>query len=253
MDEIPAQVVLAPTISSFQMPPRKAIDVLSSQSWRGLQVDARAEGTRPSQLGTSARRDLAGLVRRQGMDLAGLDLWLPEGAFLKASTLERALDRTIECIDLAADLDNCPISMLLPVPGSSTQLQSALELILATAGRRGVRIADFTMDASQVEPGDPLTHGLGLDPASLLSAGVDPVAAVHAWGARLASARLIDLTLEGLRIVPTPGGRGQLDLISYKIALGLNSNGGCLVVDLRQCPDPLLELVQAREAWEAAS
>ncbi len=253
MDDIPIYPVLAPMISSFPVHPRKAIDVLSSQSWRGIQIDARAEGTRPSQLGISARRDLAGLVHRKGMVLAGLDLWLPERAFLDADTIERAVDRTVECIDLAADLGNCPISMLLPKQGVSSELDSALEVILAKAGQRDVRIADHSKDAPGMEPVHGQSHGLGLDPASLLMAGEDPAAAVLAWGGRLASARLVDLTSEGIRTVPSLGGRGQLDLISYKISLGLNPGGRCVVVDLRDSPDPLQGLVQAGQAWESAS
>ena len=253
MDDIPIYPVLAPTISSFPVHPRKAIDVLSSHSWRGIQIDARADGTRPSQLGISARRDLAGLLHRQGMVLAGLDLWLPESAFFEADTIERAVDRTVECIDLATDLGNCPISMLLPKQVDSSELDSALEVILAKAGGRGVRIADYARDAPGMEPVDVQSHGLGLDPASLLMAGEDPAAAALAWGDRLASARLVDLTGEGNRTVPSMGGRGQLDLVSYKISLGLNPGGRCVVVDLRDCPDPLQGLVQAGEAWESAS
>ena len=61
-----------------------------------------------------------------------------------------------------------------------------------------------------MEPVDEQSHGLGLDPASLLMAGEDPAAAVLAWGDRLASARLVDLTGEGIRTVPFAGGAGPV-------------------------------------------
>ena len=134
MDDIQINHVLAPTLGSFPVHPRKAIDLLSSHSCRGVQIDARAEGTRPSELGPSARKDLSGLVRRRGMVLAGVDLWLPHSAFLERDTIERAVDRTLECIDLAADLGHCPISMCLPRSNDSSEIDSALEVILARAG-----------------------------------------------------------------------------------------------------------------------
>lgn len=253
MDDIQINPVLAPTVGSFPVHPRKAIDLLSSRSCRGVQIDARAEGTRPWELGPSARKDLVGHVQRRGMVLAGLDLWLPTSAFLEKDTIERAVDRTLECIDLAADLGHCPISMYLPNSNDSPEIDSALEVILARADGQGVRIADHAPEAWKVEPVDVHCHGLGLDPATLLAAGEDPAAAAIAWGDRLASARLIDLTDGGVRTVPMPGGHGRLDLVSYKIALGLNAGVRCIVVDLRGCSDPLQGLVQAGEAWDSGS
>ena len=252
MDESQANPVLAPTLASFKAHPRKGIDLLSSHSCRAIQVDARSEGTRPSDLGPSGRRDLAGLIRKRGMTLAGLDLWLPESAFLEAGTIDRAVDRTLECIDLAAELGHCTVSMCLPPAETSSQLDAAIETILGRAGRQGVRIADHAPGAASAKPLDVHAHGLGLDPASLMVQGEDPVEAVHAWGERLASARLIDLAPGGGRILPTHGGGGRLDLVSYKVALGLNPGCRQVVLDLRGCPDPLQGLLQAGQAWASA-
>ena len=225
------------------------IDGLAADGWQGVQLDVRVEGMRPHELGVSARRDLASLLRRRQLMLTGLDLWLPLEAFTDPAHQHRAVERTIECIDLAAELGRCPVSMMLPADVDDAS-KSILDAIVAAAADTGVRIADFGSGVSQVSESSH-AHGLGLDPASLLASGMDPVSTVHAWGSRLVAARLIDLSPQGMRIPPALGGDGRLDVMSYKVALGLSNAIDAVVVDVRQCPEPLSGLQQARSAWES--
>ncbi len=92
---------------------------------------------RPSDLGSSGRRDLVGYLARSSMALSGLDLWIPVEAFLDDARIERAVDATIEAIDLAADLQRCTLSLLLPGPGEG-QVDAAIEMSKARALQQGV-------------------------------------------------------------------------------------------------------------------
>lgn len=255
MGAVQENLVLSVAIGGVPGEPRQVIDSLATSGWRGVQLDARTAGTRPHELGDSARRDLASLLRRRQLLLTGIDLWLPEGAFADPSVQERAVDRTIECICLAADLGGCAVSTVLPEPESHAQLLPAIEAVLAAAGARGVRIADCSRGASSVSALRPHVHALGLDPATLLAGGEDPVAAAHAWGSRLAGARFDDISPTGMRVPPSLDGGGRLDVMGYKVALSLGGLdfGGGVVVDLRQCSDPAAALLQARSAWESIS
>lgn len=202
---------------------------------------------RPSDLGASGRRDLVGYLARSSMALSGLDLWIPVEAFLDHARIERAVDTTIEAIDLAADLHRCPVSLLLPDPGDG-QVDAAIELIKARAMQQGVQLADHRIGAE----GDDAVHGLGIDPASILAAGGDPASEVFVVGHRLSSARLSDLSAGGTRVAPAAGSDGRLDLVSFKVALALRPWDSFVVADLRQLPDPWIDLKQARDAWDAA-
>lgn len=250
MHENNGQLVLSAALGGLPGSPRQLIERLSGDGWRGVQLDARAVGMRPHELGASARRDLASVLRRRQLALTGLDLWLPPEAYSDPAHQHRAVERTAECIQLAAELGACPVCMVLPSIEAEGNLESALEAIIKMAEESGVRIADFGSAVSGTRDGSH-AHGLGLDPAGLLACGTDPVAAVHAWGTDLAAARLVDLSPEGMRVPPPHAGNGRLDLLAYKVALGLSNEIDGVVVDVRQCPEPLNGLQQARSAWES--
>ena len=127
--------------------------------------------------------------------------------------------------------------------------------MLVEAESLGIRVADCSAGAHASPELRPHVHALGLDPAGVLAAGGDPVASVNEWGGRLAAARLDDVSPTGMRIPPSVDGGGRLDLMGYKVALSLAapSTVAGVVVDVRQCADPLSALQQARSAWESIS
>ena len=175
----------------------------------------------------------------------GLDCWIPAQAWSSPETVQRALDAVVASIDLAADLGRCPVSLVMP----GTEVEAAVhEVIASHAINRGVLLADHGVDAVS----SSASQGVGIDPAAMLSSGIDPVQLVHATGARLVSVRLADLDEGGHRVPPGAGGTGRLDLAGYKIALTLRSWVSGVVVDLRQWADPVAGMEQARVAWNAA-
>src|ERR1043165_6678148 len=135
---------------------RPAIEWAASLKYRGIQLDATMPGLRPRDLDRSARRDVGTLLRRLGLSLSGLDLWIPEGDFVDPARVSRALGAMESAIELAADLRGAAesrdpvLSVRLPAEiDASTRSQLA-----SAADRSGVRIADHRpLDELPIEPG----------------------------------------------------------------------------------------------------
>jgi|TARA_B100001059_G_scaffold227720_1_gene257913 sugar phosphate isomerase/epimerase len=238
--------VLSPTIASLEIAPRIAIDRLRRQGWRGVQLDARAVGTTPRELGESARRDLLSLLRRGNQLLTGLDCWIPDHGWKSSQTVHQAIDVMRSAIDLAGDLGRCAVSTILPAADEVDG--GVLEAVFSHASSQGVRIADHRIDPVMVDA----AHGAGIDPAAYLSAGSDPVRAIGAVENRLACVRLTDLDEAGHRMLPGTGTKGRLDLVAYKVAIVLRGWSGGVVVDLRRLPEPASALPGVWAAWNAA-
>ena len=196
---------------------------------------------RPSELGESARRDLLACVRRGNQVLSGIDFWIPLPAWSDTAVQQRAVDATRATIELAADLERCPVSLLLPDPERHPELHEAVR---RHAERFAVPLADHTPGAADAVS----APGIGVDPVASFAGGGDPVEAVSRAGDRLVSARLADLDEVGQRV---HAGQGRLDLVGYKVALSLSPLQH-LVVDLHHMSDPVAALQAAAGAWDAA-
>lgn len=213
---------------------RGLIGWIASRGVRHVQLDAAMGGIRPRELGRSGRRDLASLIRRAGLSLSGLDLWLPPAHLVDATHQQRAVEATIGACEMAAELrsvldDGTPRGWSF---GVSMTLHAAtpaavLEEIGASAARFGVVIIDHAWPARVVEPGGPIR--VGIDPAVLIGAGVPPGGAVLAMSPPPAAFRLSDFVGSG-RVAP---GDGSLDLERYDIAMTTLSWGGVVTLDLR--------------------
>lgn len=219
---------------------REQIAWAAGQGFRGVQINAAARGSRPRDLGRSARRDLASVLRRHELVCAGVDLWVPPTHFTEPAYADRAVEAATGAIGLARELapltsGSAALSLVLPDAGADGVV------IRRTLGDRaqgaGVRVADFRWPPEPFvgEPDSPI--GVGVDPASVLMAAApsgnaewtDPAAAVARLGPRLAAVRLSDAVMAG-RVVP---GTGRLDLLAYLAATATNPGAGMLVLDLR--------------------
>ena len=69
-----------------------------------VQLDATLSGIRPRELSPRTRKDLAALIQRQGLRLAGLDLFIPRSHYLESDRQDRAITAALAAIELAADL-----------------------------------------------------------------------------------------------------------------------------------------------------
>jgi len=249
-----------PGVSSL----RSQIERSAGLGFRAVTLNAAAPDARPRDLGRSARRDLAALIRRHSMVCAGVDLWLPSEHLVQAAHAERALEALLDAVDFAADLaeltsGRAVVSTLLLGP-EHPGIETALTHLRQRASARSALIADHrwprrtpagaSPSGPEESPDSPI--GLGLDPAQMfLSEGPlsDPGAAASKNASRVLSARLSDANGSGRCPVGTRSG-GRLDVLAYTVALATAGYAGWLVADVRGLRDPE---IGARSALEAVA
>jgi sugar phosphate isomerase/epimerase len=231
-----------------------------------VQLDATRSGLRPRELGQRDRRDLMGTLQRQDTRLSGIDLFLPRRHFQQTQHVDRATSAALQAIELAADLGRVPLSLPLPIGLVS---QDVLGTLIEAVEGRGVPLAVHAEDRlddllSWADSVDLATVGIGLDPGAVIARGMDPAKQTHRLGHRLISARLSDFLpqedpkdhqpgrlLEGDRVAL---GKGDLDELGYRVALGLTSRRvGPVVLDVRQLSDPAAAAQEAIRRWRAAA
>lgn len=219
---------------------REQITHAAGLGYRAVQLDATAPGVRARDLDRSGWRDLAALLRRLGLGLSGLDLWVPSSHFADPAKTDRAVGAVTQAVELASELSSCVgavrdgtrvgavVCVTLPenLPaGVRAHVESGANLC-------GVRIADHAWPVRATGEG---AIGVGFDPAAVILAGADPVGELTRLKAPPWSARLNDLSSAG-RI--EPGSReGKLDVPAYEAVLITKGYAGFLVVDLRGLAD----------------
>lgn len=235
--------------------PRKVIEwiaeIAPENSVRWIQLDATLAGIRPRDLDRSARRDLAALLRRSGLALSGLDLFIPTKHFEDAATLERALGAVAAACELVDELSRLVdarrvVSVVLPriakrdtsetsakpEPGSESKpepVENEWTRSIGASITSGVRLADHAVGEV------PRIEGVfaGVDPATSLLAGLDLMKVVGAAGDRIAAARLSDANDLGRVVV----GTGNLDVLAYLVSLHAARFTAPVVLDLRGLKD----------------
>ena len=219
---------------------RAALEWAASLGYRCVQLDGRS--LRARELDRGGRRDVAALLRRLGLSVSGIDLWIPPEHFASATDADRAVSAATGALELAAELaglvsGSCPVlSLTLP----AKPVAGVIEALAGVCAQFGAVVADH---AWPVHAGGTLA--VGIDPAALLVAGADPVMEVAKLAAVPASARLSDLAAEG-RVIP---GTGGLDLAAYDAALAVRGYQGPRVVDLRSLRDQAAAADSIRRSW----
>ena len=240
-------LALAPLAHDPDLPPdpRAAIEWVASLGYRAVQLDAATKGFRPRELDRSARRDLASVLRKKELALSGLDLFIPPDHFTDPAHIDRAVAAVRSTIELVAELAALvPAFNSAPIPCVSLTLPADLaddtrDELAAHAERTGAQLADHAVQ-NQTDTSLSTAHalGVGIDPATLILAGFDPVQAVATSGTHLFAARLTDAA-HGARIAPDSPG-SQLDQTAYAAALHVVGYIRPLIVDLRNIPSPVI-------------
>lgn len=236
---------LAPTAASLGTDLRVICDRLHREGWRAIQLSAAMPGTRPRELGASARRDLAATLRRTELIPAGMDLWIPQEHFLDSATVDRAIASFDAACSLASDLGISALSVVMPDPAQVDE--QVLEVIQGSSVKHGVLIADHRIPYADVNE----IEAAGIDPAACLSVDRDPVDVVLELSARLVAPRLSDLATTGFRGVPGGSG-GRLDIQAYRASVATVLPNSHMTLDLRQLTTPWQCMNAARAAWRAA-
>lgn len=215
--------------------PRAAVEWAAGLGAKAVALDAAV--LRGRDLDRSARRDIASMLRRVQLDLAGVDLWIPPEHYADPATADRAVSAVADAANLAAELarlvgsgSSPRVSIILPSEGSD----SAARALAARADRAGAAIADHAWPTRVgADHGDAL--GVGIDPAAVLAGGSDPAAAAGT-AKPLVAARLSDLAAHGRVPVGAPGGR--LDVLAYVVALTTAGFTRHLIADCRGVTRP---------------
>lgn len=246
---------LGPLVRAAGTSPKAGLSALAAMGFSAVQLDASLPGTRPRELDTGARRDLAGTARRAGLAIAGVDLFIPQEHLLSPEYLDRATGALLAATELASDLGRVPLSIALPVGGLDADVS---ETLLSHAVQAGVRLTVHTEDQL-----DALSRwvaktngvaGVGLDPAALLAGRKDPVQTAQQSLDTLAVARLNDTRTGLADDTRLPVGQGDLDLSGYRVCCDLAPHRhGPIVLDLRGLTDPRSSATVARQAWDNAA
>lgn len=232
-----------------EVDPRQAIEWVASiapeNHVRWIQLDATLAGIRPRELDRSARRDLAALLRRSGLGLSGLDLFIPPKHFEDAAMLERALGAVAAACELVDELSRLVdarrvVSVVLPRISKRESGAASSKLGEATESRHvenewtraigasivgGVRLADHALvDGPRIDG-----VSIGVDPAMGMLAGLDVMKMVGTAGDRIVSARLSDANELGRVVV----GTGNLDVLAYLVGLHTARYSSPVTLDLR--------------------
>lgn len=214
--------------------PRDRIAWIASRGFRSIQLDGALSGIRARDLDRSARRDLAALLKRSGLDLSGIDLWIPAAHFASAAHADRAVAAVLSACELAAELSALlsGLGRIVAVDAGPAPSSGVLESLGRGAQRLGVELADHRWPRAQPGPETPTGISIGIDPASIIAQGSDPATEVSRLSAPPSQARLSDLSGIGRTIA----GRGRLDVAGYEAALFTRGYTRALVVDPRGLP-----------------
>lgn len=220
--------------------PRELLNWAAEQRVRTIVLDAAMLGLRPRELDRPARRDLSATLRRIGIDLGGVELWIPPAHFTDAAHVDRAVEAASGAIEFTSEmalLSDCRATLGMDLLGAP---ESVVVDLARRAERWGVVIGDHAWP-----PRDGSETGAirwAMDPAAVLRAGADPAQELIRRGAPV-SARLLDVGPAG-RAVP---GLGRLDVREYVAALAACGYSGALVLDVRGLPEPERALRAAQD------
>ncbi len=204
-----------------------------------VQLDLTQPTLRPRELDGSARRDIAKTIAREGLQLSGVDLFIPPGDFADAARVDRATSAVLAAIECAAELrGGCVVSLVLPAPIDV----GVLRAVGSHAERFGVRVADHAWPAREV--GAALRHvlGVGIDPAAMMvqTSGKADGVAIRAREIPNAVAKLHTSPIAARWSEACAVGRlaqgdraSGLDVLQYAAVLDARGYEGALVVDLR--------------------
>lgn len=213
---------------------RGLIEWVAARGVRYVQLNAAMAGILPRELGRSARRDLASLIKRVGLSLSGIDLWIPPSHFVDPTNQQRAIDAASGACELAAELrailgEPAPGGAIFGVSMALHEETPAavVDAIGAAATRCGVVIIDHAWPARTVASDGPIR--VGIDPAVLIGAGASVAKAALGLSPAPAAFRLSDFSAIG-RVAP---GEGSLDLSNYDIAITTLNWAGAVTLDLR--------------------
>ncbi len=249
---------LAVATRCLKQPLRQAIATVAAMGATGVRLDGRRE-VKPAELSHTGRRQFLHRLREHGLEVASLDFPATRPLFA-ADRLEARLDALRQTMQLAYDL-RCPIVtaklMRLPEDPSAPEYALARE-ILDDLARFGNRVGTVLALTTVAEPPELLRRlvtevaegpvGVDFDPAALLLAGYDPIAAVSVFAETILHVEVRDAVRQGTAGgVEVPLGRGEVDWIELLGLLEDLPYRGWMAVERTEGDDPVGDCTRAVE------
>lgn len=243
----PPWLALSATGLPLSADPRGVMTLTSGLGLRAIALDAMNPVMRPRNLSRSARRDLSATLRRSELDLAGIDLFLPPEHLTDPMHTQRAIDAIAQSCELSSELaalvggrSRNLVSITLP-ESLDAGTREHLSLI---AQQWGTMIADHMPVDSTIDSDASLA--LGLDPATDLIAGGDPIGRAHS----VSVLRLSDCNQLGRCPIGAQGSRLKLDEFAAACMIG---DHAWVTLDVRWLHHPIDAARDAIDAWDAVS
>lgn len=203
---------------------------VTGMDFRAVVLDAVHPELRARSLDRSSRRDIAALLKRTELRLAGLDVFVPAAHFADRAHSDRAVAAVLGAIELAHDLvglgagDNPVVCLELP----DEPVEGVVGEISAQAERHGVLVAS--------PRGSHLGVHKSVDLDALAEAGVDAAAP-------LSSNDCVQARWGGPRV------ERRVDLTPIAAGLAMKPNAASCVLDLSRARDVSATAERALGAW----
>jgi hypothetical protein len=201
---------------------------------RAVVLDALHPELRARSLDRSSRRDIAAVLKRSQLSLAGIDAFIPAAHFAEREHADRAVAAVLGAIELAHDLvvlgvGGTPV-VSLDLPDET--VDGVAGEIAAQAERHGVAVAAVRGGHADI--------GSSVDLDAISDAGVDPTE-------QIASSACVQARWGGPRM------ERRLDLAAIAAGLSMKPHGASCVLDLSRRRDVASTAQRAFDTWAKIS
>lgn len=254
-------------VDDLRLGPRRGLEQAAAMAFRAVELGAAAGEVSPRELGSSARRELRRYAQGLGLELVSLSADMPRLRLTDPATVEERIERTCQILDLARDLQ---VPTVTAGVGSLSDPKSGglSELVVESLGRmgeyaeaRGVRLAlrpSYEAGDRWIALLDRLrcrSLCVGLDPASMVMAGANPLASIERFIEQVALFHARDATAgfadphggEPRFGHETALGEGDVDLVGVLNILREVDYRGPYILRRHDARDPRSELASSRD------
>ena len=264
------QPIIGADTGDFRLPVKESLQQAARLHFHVIELPTVEGDLAPNHLSLSGRRHLSRLVDGYGLRTASLLADMPHLHITDTRTVDQRVQRTLEIIQLAHDLK---VPVVTAAFGALTHPETAepSPVAMEAMGHIG-EVADtcgvyFAIRPSY-ESGERLLNLLdtlrcpsikmGIDPASMVMAGVNPLALFERFVADISLLHIRDGT-SGLRDVAmgetrpgheTPLGQGDVDFVGILQLLDEAEYQGPYIVRRTESSCPADDILLARETFK---
>ena len=246
-------------LPSLRMDTRRALETAAQMGADGVQLWVAGGDLDPRNLDESGRQDLLAALGRLGLEISAICGDLGKG-FTDPATVEWAIERTKEMLDLGHDLAAPILTTHIGVipPDRNAPEWHLLTDAMLELGDYAAGLGAFI--ATETGPESPElmlaffetlnTGGLAVnyDPANLVMNNFDPVAGVRVLGSYIAHTHAKDaVRYPDGRVQEVPLGEGQVPWDEYITTLRSVGFDGYLTIEREVGEDPVADIRRAME------